>query len=170
MQDFLDVPFDTENEEASQPFALMPRDRYEAEIVKALAGPTKNGKGYAISLNWMITKGDYEHRTIFQNILIQHESEEAQKYGRQKFKDVLVALGIKESVTDLSVLLHKPCMIGVIIRSDKNGQYEDKNEIGRVTPLPASHNGPTHEAIKEAQKAQPAFRPVHKDMNDSIPF
>jgi hypothetical protein len=169
MQDFLDVPFDTEHEEASPPFVLIPRDRYEAQIVSAQAGPTKNGKGYSVALNWSITSGDFENRTVFQNILIQHESEEAQKYGRQKFKDVLVALGIRESVTDLNVLLNKPCLIGIIIRQDKAGQYPDRNEIGRVMALPA-HNGPTRDAIREAQKAQPAFKAAKAEMNDAIPF
>ena len=170
MQDFLDVAFNTEEEEGTPPFVLIPRDRYKAEIVSAKAGPTKNGKGYSVVLNWSITEGDYENRTVFQNILIQHESAEAQKYGRQKFKDVLVALGIKETVTDLSVMLHKPCLIGVIIRQDKAGQYPDRNEIGRLMPISTSHNDPTRDAIKEAQKPQPAFKPVHSDMNDSIPF
>jgi hypothetical protein len=170
MQDFLDVPFETENEEATPPFVLIPRDRYTAEIVSAKAGATKNGKGYSVSLNWSITEGDYENRTVFQNILIQHESAEAQKYGRQKFKDVLNALGIKETVTDLSVMLHKPCLIGVNIRQDKSGQYPDRNEIGRVMPILVSHNGPTRDALKEAQKAQAAFKPMHNDLNDDIPY
>jgi uncharacterized protein DUF669 len=169
MQDFLDEPFDTENEEASQPFALIPSGRYKAEIVKAMCGPTKNGKGYSVSLNWSIVEGEHENRTIFQNILIQHESTDAQKFGRQKFKDVLVALGIKSEVTDLSVMPNKPCLIGVAIRKDKSEQYPDRNEVGRVLPLPA-HNGPTRDAIREAQKTPEAFKPVHAAMNDKIPF
>jgi hypothetical protein len=170
MQDFLDVPFETEKEEASPAFELLPQDRYEAQIASAKAGPTKNGKGYAVTLNWSITKGDYENRTVFQSILIQHESAEAQKIGRQKFKDVLVALGINEDVTDLSVMLFKPCLIGVVVRKDDKEQYPDKNEVRRVMPLRASPNGPTREAINEAQKVQPAFKAVKDDMSDSIPF
>jgi hypothetical protein len=169
MQDFLDVPFETEKEDASPAFALLPRDRYEAEIVSAMAGLTKNGKGYSVVLNWSIIEGDFENRTLWQNILIQHESEEAQKFGRQKFKDVLIALGITEDVTDLTVMCNKPCLIGVIVRSDKNGQYADRNEISRVMPLP-KHNGPTRDLIMEAQKTPEAFKPVHEDLNDRIPF
>jgi hypothetical protein len=169
MQDFLDVPFETEKEEASPAFALLPRDRYKAEIVSAMAGPTKNGLGYSVNLKWSITEGEFEHRIVFQTILIQHESAEAQKYGRQKFKDVLVALGINESVSDLNVMLNKPCLIGVTVRQDKSGQYPDRNEVARVMPLPV-HNGPTRDAIREAQKVQPAFKAVNGEMSDSIPF
>jgi hypothetical protein len=136
MQDFLDVPFDTENEEASQPFALLPRDLYKAEIVSAMAGPTKNGLGYSVNLKWSITEGEFENRIVFQTVLIQHQSAEAQKFGRQKFKDVLNALGITAKVSDLNVMLNKPCQIGVIVRQDKAGQHPDRNEVGRVMPIP----------------------------------
>jgi len=168
MQDFLEVPFETEKEEASPAFAPLPRDRYKAEIVSAMAGPTKNGLGYSVNLKWSIVEGEFENRIVFQTILIQHESAEAQKYGRQKFKDVLNALRIKETVSDLSVMLHKPCLIGVIIRQDKTGQYPDRNEIGRVMPLPA-YNGPTRDAIRQAQKTPPAFKAGNGGLNDSLP-
>jgi hypothetical protein len=172
-QDFLDEAFDPETEECSKPFPLLPAGRYEAQIVAASYGPTKNGKGCAV-VNWSITAGEFEHRTIFQHILVQHESEDAQKFGRQKFADVLAALGIKEKVKNLDVLLNKPCMIGVRINKDKNGQYDDKNEVGRIMAMPASHNGPTREdvktALEEAQKAQPAFKAGKTPFNDDIPF
>jgi hypothetical protein len=165
MQDFLDVPFETEKEDGSQPFELLPPDRYTAEIVSAKAGVTKNGKGYSVNLNWGITEGEYENRTLFQSILLQHESEDAQKFGRQKFKDVLFALGIKENVTDLSVLLHKPCMIGVMIREDKTGQYPAKNEIRRVMPLPAKPYVPAF------KKDDPISSGVGANgLNDRIPW
>jgi hypothetical protein len=173
--DYLEVPFETEKEEATPPFVLLPRDRYEAEIIEAKAGPTKTGLGYGVTLKWSIlTEGDFKHRILTQMILLQHDNEDAQKFGRQRFKDVLVAVGIKENVEDLSVMLHMPALISVVIRQDKNGQYPDRNEINMVKPIPLSHNGPTreavHEAIREAQKPQQAFKPVHSDMNDQIRF
>ena len=181
MKDFLDQPFDTDTEEASPAFAPIPRDLYTAVIVKAMAGPTKNGKGYQVSLNWSIIEGEYENRTIFQNILIQHESEEARKIGRQKFQDVCLALGVKGQVEDLKTLHNIPCQISVVIREDKTGQYADRNEVMRVRPLPKPLGGimqpnPTNggggvrDVILEAKKTQPAFKAVHADMNDEIPF
>jgi hypothetical protein len=179
LHDFLDVPFDTDTEEASPAFALLPRDVYKAEIVKATAGTTKNGKGYSVNLNWSIVEGDYENRTVFQSILIQHESEEAQKIGRQKFQDVCIALGVKGKVEDLKTLHNRPCQISVIVRQDKTGQYADKNEVMRVRPLPkpgitqpkpTNSGGGVRDVILEAKKTQPAFKAVHADMNDEIPF
>jgi hypothetical protein len=169
VEEFLKKPFKTSEEEASAPFELIPRDRYKAEIVSAKAGTTKNGKGYKVVLNWSIVEGDYENRTIFQDILLEHESPDAARIGRQKFKDVCIALGHKEDVEDLSVLYHRPCLIFVAIRSDKDGQYPDQNEVKRVAPIPPSHNGPTRAMIKEAQKTPPAFKAGSSDLNDEIP-
>jgi hypothetical protein len=70
--EFLDEDFDTEAEECSASFPLIPAGRYEAQIVSATVGPTKNGKGRAVVLNWSIVSGEYEHRCVWQNILINH--------------------------------------------------------------------------------------------------
>src|SRR6516165_6416007 len=129
--EFLDVEFDTETEETTPPFAVIPSGRYTADIVSATTGRTKNGKGVAVVLNWSITEGEHENRTIFQNILIQHESAEAMKYGRMRFADVCFAVGAKGRVQDLSVLKNKPCAIFVKVRRDDNGQYDDRNEVSK---------------------------------------
>jgi hypothetical protein len=42
---YLDEAFDTEKEEGTPAFELLPRDRYTAEVHEAKAGPTKSGKG-----------------------------------------------------------------------------------------------------------------------------
>jgi len=96
---------------------------------------------------------------VFQNILVQHESVDAQRFGRQKFKDLCAACGISGiKVEDLDILLHKPCLITVSIRKDKNGEYPDKNEVSRVTAVARNWNGgPT-------PKAESA------PLNDDIPF
>jgi Protein of unknown function (DUF669) len=172
--EFLDVEFDTATEETTPPFAVIPTGRYTVQIVKATTGPMKNGKGVAVVLNWSITEGEFENRTIFQNIIIQHESVEAQKYGRMRFADVCQATGnTGRKIQDLSVLKDKPCVIFVKIRRDESGQYDDRNEVSKVVPLPAGHNGSTREKVKamlkEAQKPQPAFEAVHDDLNDELP-
>ena len=78
------------------------------------------------------------------------------KFGRQKFKDIATACGIAEQITDLSVLLHKPCFIGVGIEADESGQYAPKNKVGRV------------KKIGDAPKANGASSKT--ELNDEIPF
>jgi hypothetical protein len=164
----LDTPFDVENEEGTPPRELLPAAKYKAQIVTAVVGPTKNAKGQAVSLTWSISEGEYENRLVFQNILIQHESQDAQRFGRQKFKDVCNSCGITTPVTDLDVLLYKPCMISVVIRKDKDGQYADKNEIARVNPI-VSWNG-TKQLLKEASSTSKAFEATDEKLNDEVPW
>ena len=165
----LDTAFDVEHEEGTSPLTLLPAGKYKAQIVTATVGPTKNGKGQAVSLTWTITEGEYENRLVFQNILIQHESEEAQRFGRKKFKDVCSSCSITSPVTDLDVLLYKPCVISVKIRKDKDGQYEDKNEVARVSPA-VSRNGSRAQVLKQASSTPKAFVAANQELDDEIPW
>jgi Protein of unknown function (DUF669) len=176
LQTTLDAGFDVDNEEGTPPLSLLPKGKYKAEITDATVGPTKNGKGQAVSLTWTITEAEYENRLMFQRILIEHESEEAQKFGRMKFRDVCAACGLTGVVTDLDPLCYKPCIITVVVRKDKEGQYEDKNEVSKVAPV-VSFNGdpnrvkkPKKEMLKEASITPKAFEAARKDMDDEIPF
>jgi hypothetical protein len=172
LQTTLGAGFDVDNEEGTPPLSLLPKGKYKAEITDATVGPTKNGKGQAVSLTWTITEGEFENRLLFQRILIEHESEEAQKFGRMKFKDVCAACGITGMVTDLDPLCYKTCVITVVIRKDKDGQYEDKNEVTRVAPL-VSWNGSKpaeREVLKEASTTAKAFEATKEKLDDEIPW
>jgi hypothetical protein len=171
MSTVLETAFDVENEEGTPPRELLPAGKYKAVITTATVGPTKNGRGQAVNLTWSIDEGEHEKRLVFQSCLLQHDSADAQRFGRQKFKDVCSACGITEPVTDLNVLEYKPCVITVIIRRDKTGEYADKNEVARVSP-PVSWNGPKQAAdlLKEASTTPKAFEADGKAMNDEIPW
>ncbi len=169
----LDTPFDVDTEEGTPPRELIPPGKYEAEITTARVGETKNGRGTMANLTWTIVKGDYEKRLVFQNILVRHESKDAERFGRQKFRDVCVACGVSGQITNLDVLLYKPCLLTLIIRKDKTGEYPDKNEVANVLPVVPGGNGSKPAAatvIKEATAVKPAFKaPADKSLNDEIP-
>ena len=148
----LDQAFDTANEEGSPAFEPVPKGQYVASITDAKVGPLKSGKGQAVQLTWKIEGGQYANRLIFDRVIVAHESAEAMKFGRRKLKDIADACGVKDSITDLTVLLNKPCSVYGKIEQDDAGQYPPKNRIGRVKPVaPVKTNG------------KPPF-------NDSIPF
>jgi hypothetical protein len=138
--DELETPF-VPAEEKGTSFDLLPAGKYKAEIVQATCGPTKNGRGQSVKLQWAITEGEFENRPLFQDILVQHESEEAQRIGRERFKDVCDACGISEPVTKLGVLQYVPCILSVVVEKDKTGAYPDKNKVARVRPVTAGGNG-----------------------------
>ncbi len=159
----LDTPFDIDTEEGTPPRVLIPPGKYEAEITEARVSETKNGRGTGVNVTWTITKGDFEKRLVFQYILTRHESENAQRFGRQKFRDVCVACGASGQITSLDVLLYKPCLITLIIRRDKTGEYPDRNEVSNVLPAIST-------ILKEATAVPKAFdAPADKSLNDTIP-
>ena len=162
----LDEAFDVANEEGTPPISLLPPAKYAAEIEDAHVAVTKNGNGQVVHLKWRIVDGEHENRVLFQSILIQHTSPDAQKFGRQKFKDVCYACKITDPVTDLEVLKFRKCHISVGVEKDKSGEYPDKNKISRVVPYVASWNG-SKPAAAMRKEASTTDKPP---LNDEIPF
>jgi hypothetical protein len=83
-----------------------------------------------------------------------------------------VACGVTNAVTDLDVLLYKPCTIAVTIEKDKSGEYEDKNKVSRVSPV-VSWNAPIGDKgqlPREASTTPKAFEATKDDMDDEITF
>ncbi len=149
----LSEAFDTANEEGSPAFEPVPAGQYVASITEATAGPLKSGKGQAVMLTWQIDGGEHTGRLIFDRVIVAHESAAAMKFGRQKLKDIADACGVKDSITDLTVLQNKPCRVFVKIEHDETGEYPPKNRIGRVKPI-----------------AQPEKANGGAPFNDAVPF
>jgi hypothetical protein len=151
----LEQAFDVATEEGSPDFEPLPKGQYVASITDAKVGPLKSGKGQAVSLTWEVEGDKYAGRLVFDRVIVSHESDKAMKFGRQKFKDIATACGITDQITDLSVLLNKPCLVSVKIEEDDTGEYPPKNRIGRV------------KKVGEAKKPNGA---AAKPFNDEIPF
>jgi len=134
----LDQAFNTQAEEGTPDFQPLPAGNYVATIVDAKVGPLKSGKGQAVLLQWEVQGGANQGRLIFDRVIVAHESAEAMKFGRRKLKDIAEACGVKDSITDLSVLLNKQCSVRVKVEQDKNGEYPPRNGIGRVKPVAAT--------------------------------
>jgi hypothetical protein len=150
----LSEAFDTANEEGSPAFEPVPVGTYVAAITDAKVGALKSGKGQAVMLTWEVESGPYAGRLIFDRVIVAHESAEAMKIGRRRFKDIADACGVKDKISDLSVLCNKPCLIFVKIEADASGEYPPKNRVGRVKAI-------VKESPKERAKA---------DFDDKVPF
>jgi Protein of unknown function (DUF669) len=156
-QTTLNEAFDPAKEEGTLTRKLIPPGKYKAEVVKAYIAATKNGKGQMLNLQYSITDGKYERRLVFDHIIVQHESVDAQRFGRQKVKDLCDATGITDAITDVGVFLYKPVVLTVDVERDGSGRYPDKNKVTSVKPV-ISWNG------KLPDKGE------HADMDDPIPF
>src|SRR5262245_56286199 len=163
--------FDVDHEDGTPPITLLPPGKYAAEIVEAYVAPTKNGRGQMVHLRWTIVEGDFENRLVFQSVIIQHDSADAQKFGRLKFRDVCFSCGVTGPVTDLEVLKYKKCHVRVGVEEDKTGQSPPKNKVTRVDPWVASWNGAKPaETLKAASTVPPAFTASKEVPNDDVPF
>ena len=150
----LDEAFNTQTEEGTPDFQPLPAGNYVATIVDAKVGPLKSGKGQAVLLQWEVQGDANQCRLIFDRVIVAHESAVAMKFGRRKLKDIADACGVKDSITDLTVLLNKPCSIYVKIEQDDAGEYPPQNRVGRIKPIAAS---------AKTNDGKSAF-------NDQIPF
>jgi len=87
----LNEAFDVENEEAGGSFDMLPAAKYNVDLMSAEVVSLESGKGQAVKTNYCVYDGEYEGRWFFDQVIIQHESESAQKFGRRKFKDICIA-------------------------------------------------------------------------------
>jgi len=143
--------FDPATQEGSK-FNLLPIDIYKAQITDASVSQPKSGDGWGIELSWQITEGEYEGRYAFQRITFLHSNVQATAIGRRQFKDLCVATGVDEQVTDVAVFKFIPCQIRIGIEQDKTGLYDDKNKVSRIWHIDA----PVKRSKQPKQPAKPA--------------
>jgi Protein of unknown function (DUF669) len=151
----LDQAFDVEKEEGSS-FDVLPPGKYNADLMQAEVVQLKSGRGQAVSIRWCVYDGEHEGRWLFDNVIVQHDSPEAMKFGRRKFKDIATACGITAPITDVEVLVGKRAALVVGIEKDKAGEFPDKNRIRRVMAFAPGANGQSV--------------PQDVPLNDEIPF
>ena len=75
---------------------------------------------------------------MWQSLMYAHtESEMAVKIGRAGIKDICIAAGITEAVTDHQVFVGKMANIRIATQEDKRGDFPDRNVVRRVSkPAP----------------------------------
>ena len=151
--------FDPSTEEGS---ALIPNGVYLAEITSATTAETKNGTGHMLHLTWRIIEGEQENRYVWQSLIYAHtESEMAVKIGRAGIKDICVATGIAEAVTDHQVFVDKIANIRIATQEDKRGDFPDRNVVKRVSkpgaPKPAAARRDT---LSATHKVYEPLKPV----------
>lgn len=114
---------------------LIPVGIYAAQVIETCVAQPKSGDGHHIELTWQITEGEHEGRYVWQRITFLHSNAQAVRIGRKLFKDLCIATGISEQVSDVGVFKFIPCDIRVGIETDKQGTYPDKNKVLGIWPL-----------------------------------
>jgi hypothetical protein len=134
-------------------FDLLPPGEYVAQAIEGRIAPPKSGNGYQLTLIWKILEGEHESRQIWQNIGFLHPKAGAQFHGQRMLNSIIAATGAPSPLKNVEPLLFVPCRIGIAIESDKNGVYDDKNRVVKVSPL-------NSEAVEAAASPAPAPKPT----------
>jgi hypothetical protein len=152
----LNEAFNVAEEEGSPDFQPLPKGSYVVSVKDINVASLKSGRGQAVNCTLEVEGGKYANRLLWDRIIISHESADAMKFGRRRFKDLADAVGATGSITDLAVLCHRPLLAFVKIEEDESGEYPPKNRVTR------------YKKITEAKK--PNGDDGKADFNDKIDF
>jgi hypothetical protein len=107
-------------------FGLLPAGDYTAEIIEAEIRQPKSLDGHMLALTWKISDGEYEGRQAWQTLCYQHSNVQTQDIARRMLKDICIALGITEQVTDPEVFKFKPAKVRIGIQSENSDSLTTK--------------------------------------------
>ena len=127
----------------------LPPGEYLAFVDKSDANVTKNGKGHIVKLEFQILAGEQKGRRFFDNIIVAHESKQAEEIGLARLRSLCDALGIAPKIRDTAVLQNRKVLVKLGKSKDGSTEvkgYESPKEgepaaEGAEQPATASPNG-----------------------------
>lgn len=120
--------FDASQVQPDAGFEPIPAGWYKALMDESDWKPTKAGDGSYLNCRFSILEGPYAGRKIFVMLNLRNPNQQAVDIALKQLSAIAHAVGIMQ-VADSSQLHNIPMQIKVKIRKDKDGEYDDKNEI-----------------------------------------
>lgn len=115
-----------------QGFEPLPAGEYKVQITDSDIVTPKSGNGSMIKFAYeVIADPQFDGRKIFDNIIIEHSSVEAERIGKQKLNTICALTGIK-ALKD-TAQLHGKAM--ALLISVKDNQGEKQNVIKKYLPF-----------------------------------
>ena len=125
---FLGQEYRVEDLPESGSYDLIPAGWYQAQINSADLKLTKSGDGQYLSIRFDILGPSHQGRVTWGNVNLKNASAQAEEIGRRQLGEILRSIG-KSVIRDSDELIGGQLQIKVGIQHDKNGQYEDRNDI-----------------------------------------
>jgi hypothetical protein len=128
--------FDTEEaaEQTGADFKPVPKGTYRVKVSSADLGKTKAGNADVLKLRLDIVGPQHAGRVIFDDIIIKHPSEDAQRIGKTKFAGLARAVGAHNPKTT-DVLVAKE--VEAFIKVESQIGYDDRNKVAFYSPASA---------------------------------
>ena len=129
-----------------QGYECLPAGEYKVQIIDSDVVVPKNGKGRMLKLLYeVIGDPQYDGRKTPDNIIIEHESVDAERIGKQKLNTICALTGVK-SLKD-SVQLHGKTLS--ILLTVKEYQGTPQNNVKKY--LPFNGNAPVQPEDSESE-------------------
>lgn len=123
--------FDATQVTPNQGFETIPAGWYNVAVDESALKPTKNGAGSYLELRFSVLDGQYHGRKLFARLNLHStgpNGQQAMEIAQRQLSAVCHATGILR-LQDSAQLHGIPLKVKVKIRKDKDGEYEDSNEI-----------------------------------------
>ena len=147
ISDLLPMDYDAA-EEAAKPdtFEPIPAGDYQVMVENAEIVTTKSLTGKMLKLTLQVCGGQYDGRLVWDQLLLQHESEKAVNLGRQRLAKLIVAANVPGN--DTQELIGKMVMAHVVIGKGTE-KYGPNNEVKGYAALGAAPAAPAKKATTE---------------------
>jgi hypothetical protein len=109
-------------------FEPVPAGWYKVLIDESEMKPTKAGDGAYLHCRFNILEGQYAGRKLFARLNLRNANPTAQEIGFKQLSAIAHAVGVLQ-VADSTQLHNIPLQVRVKIRKDKDGEYDDQNDI-----------------------------------------
>jgi hypothetical protein len=119
-------------------FEPVPAGEYQVQAIALEVKNAKTSHGRYLQFEFVISQGTYANRKLFQNVIIQHLNQDAQRIGLQWLKSwILACNGLGNERLTLSLVrsyLNVPCIAKVVIEEGKAG-YSARNKVQKFKKL-----------------------------------
>lgn len=152
MADISGLGFDAQQVEPNG-FDLLPAGEYDAVIVDSKVVPTKAGDGKILKLQLQVLNGQYQNRTLFDQLNLWNPSQKAEQIAKGTLSALCRAVNVL-TPKDTSELHNKPVRISVGVQ--KSEEYGDQNKIKAYKPRQSGPSAiaPTPNAAMQETIAQ----------------
>ena len=115
-------------------FDLIPKGDYKLRICDSDIQENSRKTGNILKLTLEIVEGPHTGRKVWDQLNVSNDNEMAVKIGRERLSAYCHATGVQ--VLQDTTQLHGIVFIGkIIVKQDKNGDYDDRNEVRNLKKI-----------------------------------
>ena len=129
----------------------LPAGEYRVMITDSDVVVPKSGKGRMVKLTYECIDPDYQGRKVFDNIVVEHPSADAERIGKQKLNTIGSIVGVKV-IKDTAQLHGKP--LGLLLGVKTTAEFGTQNIIKKYLDL---NEDEADESADEDTPKKPSF-------------